>query len=102
MSVLESWVGVRAWVMPERKRVEFWVWRGGDCYKMEIAFENIVESVGCCVGGDKVNALRLKVKFFFFSFLLFEFLAYSYCNWKEISCFGVKCDSVELFLLSRL
>ncbi|KAL6177442.1 hypothetical protein ACLB2K_048968 [Fragaria x ananassa] len=63
MSVLESWEGVRAWVMPERKRVEFWVWRGGDCYKMEIAFENIVESVGCCVGGDKVNALRLKLKF---------------------------------------
>lgn len=47
--------------MPERSRVEFWVWRAGDCYKMEIAFENIVESVGCCLGGDKVNALILKV-----------------------------------------
>lgn len=59
--MLESWEAVRAWVMPERSRVEFWVWRGSDCYKMEIAFDNIVESVGCCLGGDKVNALILKV-----------------------------------------
>lgn len=59
--MLESWEAVRAWVMPERSRVEFWVWQGSDCYKMEIAFDNIVESVGCCLGGDKVNALILKV-----------------------------------------
>ncbi|KAK9926920.1 hypothetical protein M0R45_024128 [Rubus argutus] len=63
LSVLESWEAVRAWVMPERSRVEFWVWQGSDCYKMEIAFDNIVESVGCCLGGDKVNALILKLKY---------------------------------------
>lgn len=61
--MLESWEAVRAWVMPERSRVEFWVWQGSDCYKMEIAFDNIVESVGCCLGGDKVNALILKLKY---------------------------------------
>ena len=74
MSVLELWEGVRAWVMPERKRVEFWVWKGGDCYKMEIAFENIVESVGCSLGGDKVNAILLKVNFSSLIFYCFSFM----------------------------
>ncbi|CAL9031105.1 unnamed protein product [Prunus brigantina] len=63
MSMLESWEGVRAWVMPERKRVEFWVWLRDECYKLEIAFENIMESFGCRLGGEKVNALLLKLKF---------------------------------------
>ncbi|KAM1295499.1 hypothetical protein ACFX2H_015291 [Malus domestica] len=63
MNVLETWEGVRAWVMPERKRVEFCVWRKDECYKLEIAFENVMDSVGCCLGGEKVNALLLKLKF---------------------------------------
>ncbi|PQQ02925.1 RNA-dependent RNA polymerase 2 [Prunus yedoensis var. nudiflora] len=61
--MLESWEGVRAWVMPERKRVEFWVWQRDECYKLEIAFENIMESFGCGLGGEEVNALLLKLKF---------------------------------------
>lgn len=49
--------------MPERKRVEFWVWQSGECYKMEVPFQDIVESVGCCLESGNVNALLLKIKF---------------------------------------
>lgn len=38
--------------MPERRRVEFWVWVEGECYKLEVGFDDVVESVGCCLGGD--------------------------------------------------
>ena len=62
MSVLESWEAVRGWVMPERRKVEFWVCHGGECYKLEIWFEDILETNGYCLGGgDKLNALLLKV-----------------------------------------
>lgn len=89
MSMLESWEGVRAWVMPERKRVEFWVWLRDECYKLEVAFENIMESFGCRLGGEKVNALLLKVtvssslSLFWVCRILKEF----------------ECDSCCLFLL---
>ncbi|KAH7528494.1 hypothetical protein FEM48_Zijuj05G0078100 [Ziziphus jujuba var. spinosa] len=63
MSVLESWKGVRAWVMPERRKIEFWVWQSEECYKLEIAFEDVLESVGCCLGGEKVNAILLRLKY---------------------------------------
>lgn len=68
MSVLESWEGVRVWVMPERGRVEFWVWQGGDCYKMEVLLPDVLEAVGCGFGGEDVNALLLKVFLFYFYF----------------------------------
>lgn len=66
MSVLESWEGVRVWVMPERGRVEFWVWQGGECYKMEVLFPDVLEAVGCGSEGEDVNALLLKVCLFYF------------------------------------
>ncbi|KAJ7956264.1 RNA-dependent RNA polymerase [Quillaja saponaria] len=63
MTVLESWEGARAWIMPERMRVEYWLWQDGECYKLEIMFEDILEAVGCCLGGGKLNALLLKLKY---------------------------------------
>ncbi|KAK7265708.1 hypothetical protein RJT34_33331 [Clitoria ternatea] len=64
MSVLDSWEGVRGWVMPQRRTLEFWVWLDGECYKLEILFDHILESNGYCLGGDgKLNALLFKLKF---------------------------------------
>ena len=70
LSVLETWDGVRMWLMLERRRVEFWVWVDKDCYKLEVSFEDILNIIGCCFGGDTVNAILLKVWLFmdFFSF----------------------------------
>ncbi|OWM90483.1 RNA-dependent RNA polymerase 2 [Punica granatum] len=62
---LETWKDVRVWVMPERRRVEFWVGKDEDGvwkYKVEIMFEDVLESVGCCLGSEKLNALLLKFK----------------------------------------
>lgn len=61
MSVLESWEGVRVWVMPERRKIEFWVLQSEECYKLDVAFEDVLETVGCCLDGKKVNAVLLKV-----------------------------------------
>ncbi|KAJ8753540.1 hypothetical protein K2173_022781 [Erythroxylum novogranatense] len=63
MCVLESWEGVRGLVMPERRRVDFWVWANGECYRLEVTFEDILEAFGCCLGGDKINALLLKLRY---------------------------------------
>ncbi|KAM6594262.1 hypothetical protein CsatA_001965 [Cannabis sativa] len=63
MSVLESWESVRAWVMPERGRVEFWVWQGEECYKLEIRFEDILESVGYYSDGGNLFSILLKLKY---------------------------------------
>jgi RNA-dependent RNA polymerase len=71
MSVLESWEGVRVWVMPERGRVEFWVWQSGECYKVEVLFQDVLEADRCCLGGTDVNALLLKVWDFLFYFFFF-------------------------------
>lgn len=68
MTVLESWEAVRVWVMPERGRVEFWVWQSGECYKVELMFQDVLEADRCCLGGTDVNALLLKVWFFFYGF----------------------------------
>ncbi|PON93354.1 RNA-dependent RNA polymerase-type [Trema orientale] len=63
MSVLESWEGVRSWVIPERDRVEFWVWLGEECYKLEIRFEDILETTGYCLGAENLFAILLKLKY---------------------------------------
>ncbi|XP_054806815.1 RNA-dependent RNA polymerase 2 [Prosopis cineraria] len=63
MSVLESWEGVRGWIMPERERAEFWVWQEKECYKLEIIFQDILETNGYFIGEGKLNALLLKLKY---------------------------------------
>ncbi|XP_057753613.1 RNA-dependent RNA polymerase 2 [Arachis stenosperma] len=64
MSVLHTWERVRGWPMPERRKIEFWVPHDGQCYKLEIWFEDILEANGYCLGGgDKLNALLLKLKY---------------------------------------
>ena len=85
MLVLESWEGVKTLVMPERNRVEFWVDKGGEEYKLEVPFDDVLESSACCLGGRKVNALLLKVHFLIMEigskvlfFGLFFFFEYSF------------------------
>ncbi|KAJ4876255.1 RNA-dependent RNA polymerase 2 [Raphanus sativus] len=61
---LEKWGGVRCWVVEEKRRVELWVWESGDCYKCEVRFEDIVETVPCCVNGvSEINAFLLRLKY---------------------------------------
>ncbi|ESQ38406.1 hypothetical protein EUTSA_v10028370mg [Eutrema salsugineum] len=61
---LEKWEGVRCWVIEEKRRVEFWVCDGGECYKLEVRFEDIVETVGCCFNGaSEINAFFLRLKY---------------------------------------
>lgn len=63
MGILESFDGVKSWIMPERKKLEFVVNHEGECYKLEVQFGDVVESRGCCLDGDdsKVGAILLKV-----------------------------------------
>lgn len=64
LCVLERWEGVRTWLMPERRRLEFWIWQDGECYKLEIKFDHVLNAVGCRLrGASKPNALLLKVKY---------------------------------------
>ncbi|XP_020226684.1 RNA-dependent RNA polymerase 2 [Cajanus cajan] len=64
MSVLDSWEGVTGCVMPQRRKLEFWVFHNADCYRLEIFFEDILESHGYCLGEDaKLNAILLKLKY---------------------------------------
>ncbi|CAL9232409.1 unnamed protein product [Arabidopsis halleri] len=62
---LEKWDGVRCWILEEKRRLEFWVWDNGECYKIEVRFEDIVETLCCCVNGDasEINAFLLKLKY---------------------------------------
>ncbi|CAH8356862.1 unnamed protein product [Eruca vesicaria subsp. sativa] len=61
---LEKWDGVRCWVLEDKRRVEFWVWVSGECYKFEVRFEDIVETVPCCVNGvSEINAFLLRLKY---------------------------------------
>ncbi|KAK4747307.1 hypothetical protein SAY87_026344 [Trapa incisa] len=66
MCELEIWKDVRVWVMPEKRRVEFWAGKEADAVwknKVEIMFDDILESVAFCLGGgEKLNALLLKFK----------------------------------------
>lgn len=69
MTVLESWRVLKAELMPERKRVEFWVGVGEgnvECYKLDIQFGDLDGVSGCGLLGGKLNALLLKVIFSFF------------------------------------
>ncbi|OMO81567.1 RNA-dependent RNA polymerase, eukaryotic-type, partial [Corchorus capsularis] len=61
--VLEKWEGVRGWLMPERRRLEFWVSYNDECYKLDLLFDDISETVGCKFNGSTCNALLLRVKF---------------------------------------
>ncbi|XP_047171246.1 RNA-dependent RNA polymerase 2 [Vigna umbellata] len=64
MSVLDSWEGVAGLVVAQRRKLDFLVWHGGDCYRLEIFFEDILESHGYCLGEEaKLNAILLKLKF---------------------------------------
>ncbi|KAK4394629.1 RNA-dependent RNA polymerase 2 [Sesamum angolense] len=62
MGILESWDGVKLWVMPERKKLDFFVNHEGECYKLEVQFGDVLETRGCCLDGDdkKVDAILLK------------------------------------------
>ncbi|GFZ17486.1 RNA-dependent RNA polymerase 2 [Actinidia rufa] len=62
LCVVESLEGVKGRVMPERKTIEFWVGHGGECYKLELLFDYVVESIGCRLGGVETNAVLLKLK----------------------------------------
>ncbi|KAG5230124.1 RNA-dependent RNA polymerase [Salix suchowensis] len=64
LCVLEYWEGVRGWVMPERRRIEFWIRVGQEFrYKLVVEFEDILEAVGYPLDGDKVNAVVLKLRY---------------------------------------
>ncbi|XP_052736726.1 RNA-dependent RNA polymerase 2 isoform X2 [Vigna angularis] len=64
MSVLDSWEGVAGLVVAQRRRLDFLVWHDGDCYRLEIFFEDILECHGYCLGEEaKLNAILLKLKF---------------------------------------
>lgn len=69
LRVLERWEDVRGWLMPERRRLEFWLWNNGECYKLEVLFDDVLETVGCCFNGSSCNALLLRVCFFVFEIL---------------------------------
>ncbi|XP_058227726.1 RNA-dependent RNA polymerase 2 [Rhododendron vialii] len=65
LCVVESLEGFKAWVMPERKGIEFWVVGGGDkeWYKLELQYDYVLESCGCRLGGgEETNAVLLKLK----------------------------------------
>ncbi|KAF5758560.1 putative RNA-directed RNA polymerase [Helianthus annuus] len=62
MSVLESWSGVKSWVLPERKSVEFWVSCCGEVYRLELQFSDVLEAFSCCVEAQEPNAVLLKLK----------------------------------------
>ncbi|KAL3835176.1 hypothetical protein ACJIZ3_009912 [Penstemon smallii] len=65
MGIVESWDGVKLWVMPERKKLELFVNVAKECYKLEVGFGDLLESRGCCLDGDgnnKVDAILLKLK----------------------------------------
>nr|AHL27587.1 RNA-dependent RNA polymerase 4 [Salvia miltiorrhiza] len=64
MGTLESWNGMKLWFMPERKKIHFFVDHGGESYKLEVQFGDVLESRGCCLGGGdmKVDAILLKLR----------------------------------------
>ncbi|XP_024970849.1 RNA-dependent RNA polymerase 2 [Cynara cardunculus var. scolymus] len=62
MSVLESWEDVKAWVLPERKSLEFWVKHFGDCYRLELQFSDVLEAFPCSLHSQETNAVLLKLK----------------------------------------
>lgn len=94
MGILESWDGVKLWVMPERKKIHFFVNREGESYKLEVQFGDVLESRGCFLGGDneKVDAILLKVWLLYFEW--FEFCFYGFVIFCAVLChsfFGFMC-----------
>ncbi|KAL2515792.1 RNA-dependent RNA polymerase 2 [Forsythia ovata] len=63
--ILESWDGVKLWVVPERKKLELFLTHEGESYKLEVQFGDVLETYGCCLDGDKqnVDAILLKLKY---------------------------------------
>lgn len=89
LCVLESWEGVRGWLMPERSMVEFWIWQKDEqecdecCYKLEISFEDILETVGCRLDGE-VNGILLQACYsFFFLMCMLMFSMHLMCIFGE-------------------
>ncbi|XP_073142058.1 RNA-dependent RNA polymerase 2 [Henckelia pumila] len=64
MGILESWDEVKLWVSPEKRRLEFFLKQNGECYKLEVGFGDVLETQGCCFGGNEQNAdaILLKLK----------------------------------------
>ncbi|KAL4584954.1 hypothetical protein LXL04_009567 [Taraxacum kok-saghyz] len=62
MYVLESWGDVKAWVLPERKSLEFWVKHCGDLYRLELQFSDVLEASPCCIDSEEPTAVLLKLK----------------------------------------
>lgn len=85
--MLQTFEGVRGWLLPDRRRLEFWVWpkHNGEwqkgiqecqsdssdcCLKVEILFEDVLETVGFSLDeGATVNGILFKV--FFLSICFF-------------------------------
>ncbi|XP_043725101.1 RNA-dependent RNA polymerase 2 [Telopea speciosissima] len=63
MNVLESWKGVKAEIMPERGKIEFWVVEGKECYRLEVQFGDVLASSGYRLGGKEPNALLVELKY---------------------------------------
>ncbi|KAJ4959767.1 hypothetical protein NE237_019677 [Protea cynaroides] len=64
MNVLQSWKGIKAEIMSERGKIEFWVVEGEECYKLEIQFRDVLTSSGYRLGGGgAANALLLQLKY---------------------------------------
>ncbi|XVF12116.1 hypothetical protein REPUB_Repub08aG0086600 [Reevesia pubescens] len=49
--------------MPERQRLEFWVWSCGECCKLEVLFDDILETVVSSLKGSACNALLFRVRY---------------------------------------
>ncbi|GAB2289531.1 RNA-dependent RNA polymerase 2 [Dionaea muscipula] len=63
MCVIECWEEVKVWVMPERKCIEFLVEYSGECYKLEVQFDDVFEASGFILDGEDNNAVLLKLKY---------------------------------------
>ncbi|XP_051136633.1 RNA-dependent RNA polymerase 2 [Andrographis paniculata] len=58
--ILERWNGVEVWVMPERRKVEWFVNHEEESYKLEVQFGDVLETRPCSIGG-KDDAILLKL-----------------------------------------
>ncbi|KAF5192763.1 RNA-dependent RNA polymerase [Thalictrum thalictroides] len=63
LNVLETWENVKVEVLPERKRVEFWVSVSEETYKLEIQFDDILATSGWILEGEETNALLLQLHY---------------------------------------
>ncbi|XP_068641611.1 RNA-dependent RNA polymerase 2 [Aristolochia californica] len=60
---LESWNHVTAEIMPERRRAVFSVVEGGQCYKMEIEFTDLIGVFECHLSKGEANGVLLQMKY---------------------------------------